>query len=219
MAVISLKRTTELKSDVAPDVADVASASKAPEPDQYALVISLFLLVAGGAAGCGLGSAAPAITLKPTASPFALFYIVAQALERAFEFLQLILPRIGSTRAGTTAVSKQEAATVRDAALARAISEPTQALVTEAAEAQTTVDRVRLNRALLAWTSTSALAMVVSGQLGLRLLATVADYPAGLVSYIDVIVTGLVIGAGTKPLHDLTSLLQKAKTTNEDRSK
>jgi hypothetical protein len=150
-----------------------------------------------------------------TQGGFALFYVLAQALERLFEVLQLLWPTLGSTTAGNQSVSKQDALRRRDATLAETINVPSNRTAEAAAGAHEAVDRIRLNRSFLAWTITSAVAMVASGYLGLGLMSTIAEN-ATRVRVLDVIITGLVVGGGTKPLHDLIANLQESRKKKED---
>ena len=66
------------------------------------------------------------------------------------------------------------------------------------------------NLNLLLW---SFLAMLASGSLGLLLLRSVGL--TGAPVWADIFVTGLAIGSGTKPLHDLISNLQQSSSQKE----
>jgi hypothetical protein len=84
--------------------------------------------------------------------------------------------------------------------------------------AQKALDAVQRTRARWAWALASIFALIVCGILGLGLIESVAsvetsDGGAGksLFERVDVIITGLAVGAGTKPLHDLISRLEKSK--------
>jgi hypothetical protein len=94
----------------------------------------------------------------------------------------------------------------------------------KAAVAQTELHRAQGARAVLMWATASVLAMLVCACLGIFLLRSVetpspAPAKAGTTSsapskakdpnrLLDLLVTGLVVGAGTKPLHDLISQVQ-----------
>ncbi len=62
-----------------------------------------------------------------------------------------------------------------------------------------------------------SISLLICGVLGLGLLEAVATVePADsawkdVFSAVDVLVTGLAVGAGTKPLHDLISRIEKSK--------
>jgi hypothetical protein len=55
----------------------------------------------------------------------------------------------------------------------------------------------------------SLLGMLSSGYLGMFLLRVIGVTTAPL--WMDIAVTGLAVGAGTKPLHDLISKIEKSK--------
>ncbi|HEY3766417.1 MAG TPA: hypothetical protein VGL44_14755 [Gaiellales bacterium] len=65
---------------------------------------------------------------------------------------------------------------------------------------------LRPNRAAICWGLASALAMTACGFFGFGVLHMIGD--TSVSRYIDVVVTGLAVGGGTKPLHDLISGLE-----------
>ena len=139
--------------------------------------------------------------LREGIGPFALLYIAAQAIERLLE------PASGLLGFKKTAAKKaEEKATEAASAPTKASAEePAQ----ESAAAQDQVDRITQMRAMLLWAAATALGFWVSGTLGIYLLALVLEKAPG--RDLDILVTGLAIGGGTKPLHDLISKLQKSK--------
>jgi hypothetical protein len=85
------------------------------------------------------------------------------------------------------------------------------------ARAQAQVDRARQLTALLAWAAATSVAMVFASMLHILLLyAITAPGSSAPPTWADLLVTGLVIGAGTKPVHDLVSQLAQAKEKAED---
>jgi hypothetical protein len=160
-------------------------------------------------------------------------YILAQALERVTEVITYLIPGIGAINNKT----KDKAISARDAALQRAVSalspaagaaqpaadeeQPAagaaQTAATEAAKEQANVNAIRDNRTLFLWGLNVGLAAVCCGLLGLFLLDTIGV--DGVFPIVDIFVTGLVVGSGTKPLHDLISNIQKAKEEKEDTPK
>jgi hypothetical protein len=84
----------------------------------------------------------------------------------------------------------------------------------KAAAWQRVVDRIRRNTAVIAWGLASLLGMVLCGLFGLFMLRLIGfpDVP----KEVDIVISGLAVGSGTKPLHDLISNIQKAKETKED---
>lgn len=145
--------------------------------------------------------AAPELgALKEGIGPFALLYIAAQAIERLLE------PVSGLLGFKKTAAAKAEEKATEAAAAAtkEAANEP----AGEAAAAQDRVDRITQMRAMLLWAAATALGFWVSAVQGVYLLALVLE--TGPARDLDILVTGLAIGGGTKPLHDLISKLQKS---------
>jgi hypothetical protein len=58
--------------------------------------------------------------------------------------------------------------------------------------------------------------MLASGYLGLYLLKAVGVQ--GAVDWLDILITGIALGGGTKALHDLLSNITEAKTDRQDPS-
>ena len=221
--VVGVARTppTQNEAPFRPPSLEVAAASAPARPDGTYVIAGLTLLIGGAVLGAVFAAfrSGPPFVPKPGVSVFAVFYIFAQSLERLLELIQIIIPSLGRTQAGEKKLSKDQAVEFRDQQLARAINQPSEATAAavEAAGAQTAVDRIRANRALLGWTLASALAMIGSGLLGLKLIAAISEAtPAP--GWLDVAITGLVIGGGTKPLHDLIANLQESKKKKEDPS-
>jgi hypothetical protein len=119
--------------------------------------------------------------LKDGISIFAVFYILAQALERLLEPFSGFLPGKGETGAQT---------------------DPTQ-------NGQQTNKIIQQQRATIMWGLASCLAMLGSGLLGMFFLQAIGVKGAPL--WLDIAVSGLVVGAGTKPLHDLIKKIEKSK--------
>jgi hypothetical protein len=88
-------------------------------------------------------------------------------------------------------------------------------LLSAAAKEQRAIAALRLRRSerrVVWWAVATAIALVLTGFAGLGILEAMSTEPLtdGL-GAIDVVLTGLVIGGGTKPLHDLIVRLEKAK--------
>jgi hypothetical protein len=133
-------------------------------------------------------------------APFAVIYIVAQAIER---FIQ---PFTGFT---VKAAEKSEA----KAALAEGGTE-----AGKAAAEKKRLEVIEADRAVAFWAVATCLALVICGALELGLIQSVASVSGdagGAVpkwfNDIDVVLTGIAVGSGTKPLHDLIAFIQNAK--------
>jgi hypothetical protein len=101
-----------------------------------------------------------------------------------------------------------------------------------AAAAQADLDQRRADKTIAYWALASVLGVMLSATLGLYLLHTVGlrgdglsaggawtGSPwnaAGVRHMLDLLATGLALGGGTKPLHDLISNLQTSKNNKKD---
>jgi hypothetical protein len=106
------------------------------------------------------------------------------------------------------------------------------AAVKLAAAAQADLDQRRADKTIAYWALASILGVLFSATLGLYLLHTVGLSsdglssngswtgstwsPSGIRHMLDILVTGLALGGGTKPLHDLISNLQTTKNIKKD---
>jgi hypothetical protein len=66
----------------------------------------------------------------------------------------------------------------------------------------------RANKATLLWVAATVLAMFGSAMTGVSLLSLLGITTA---RWFDILVTGLAVGGGTKPLHDLIGFIQSEK--------
>jgi hypothetical protein len=143
---------------------------------------------------------APAIVVGEGFAPFAVIYIVAQAIER---LLQPISESKGKA---------EEVKVVKTNLKAAKESGET----TKEAEEEKRLAYRENERAVFFWAAATTIALLVCGVLGLGLIESVAEINGGKVpgwfEALDVVVTGLAIGAGTKPLHDLIGVIQNTKS-------
>lgn len=160
----------------------------------------------------------PSFTPTVAFNAFAVMYIIAQAIERISDPLTPFLGRAKpADEPKAKAIDQPTAKTRRDLAVVNALMKPGDLpAATKAAQTQRNVDQIRANLTLLMWGVNSMLAMLASGLLGLYLLKTVGM--TNVPTLVDIAVTGLAIGAGTKPLHDLISNISASKTSKQDPS-
>ncbi len=144
---------------------------------------------------------------------FATFFVAAAALERLLQPLAGWLP--SATDAGVNAATAKAAAGPTVALAAAdphdSTSEATakQAL-TEAAKAADKSSYTGFWKSVLLWALATTIAMAASAGMKLYFLRTV-----GIASgprWSEVLATGLIIGSGTKPLHDLVTYIQAASS-------
>jgi hypothetical protein len=162
-----------------------------PEPDQ-GYVLRAYVFVAGAIIAAVILTIlihAPAIVVAEGFAPFAVIYIVAQAIER---LLQPLSEFVGKADDVKEAKKNEE-------------TERLKLLETE--------------RAVYFWALATCIALFVCGVLGLGLIQSVAEVGGGTVpgwfEALDVVITGLAVGAGTKPLHDLITVIQNTKKNTE----
>jgi hypothetical protein len=135
--------------------------------------------------------------------PYAAVVAATAALERLLEPLsQVLMP---TTTAKSTA-AKSKTAAQADGANPQKTAADVQPKVEQAASDQADVETLRSNRAVLFWAIASICGLGISGGFGLFLLQSIATGHVN--SFLDLAVTGLTIGAGTKPTHDLITSLQ-----------
>jgi hypothetical protein len=196
---------------VAAGPAGVPGAGAAAVPSMpasgLAVLLSFGLVLVGGFAAYELGVWHEVATFRVgnEMSAFGALFVFAAAVERLLEPLSQWLP-------GRTAKSDYERVIA-----AVANRHPTAGL-NDVAAAKARMDRARANRTVVVWGLATAVATVVSSAGGFYLLRMLAETPdwGGVDKWVDALVTGLVVGSGTKPLHDVISRVQKGKERAED---
>jgi hypothetical protein len=145
---------------------------------------------------------------------FAGIYAAAQALER---FLEPLSHWFLSTQDDEN--SYAEAVAAADTAVAAWMADPSDATKDAAekameamAKAKTKIDELKDDRAAAYWGIATIAGMLVSGFFHLYLLKLIG---VTTTHGWDVVATGLIIGSGTKPLHDLISKITKSSTDSE----
>jgi hypothetical protein len=189
----------------AADVAGVAGSEESKGTSPLAIGIGYVLVVAGAFVGWQLWKHVKPgeLTPGPNFTIFAPLYILAQGIERFLD------PLVSWASEGKTKTAEKE----RNAAFATLANTPSSTNAGTAASKQADVNRLRRNVTVITWGVASALAMAACGAWGIRLLHTAGfDIPP----FWDIALTGLAIGSGTKPLHDLISNIQKAKDQKAD---
>jgi hypothetical protein len=83
----------------------------------------------------------------------------------------------------------------------------------DAARAKAAAEQAKADRGVLTWGLATALATLLSAASGLYLLHMLTDVPEWntIPQWVDSLVTGLIVGSGTKPVHDVISRVQAAK--------
>jgi hypothetical protein len=129
---------------------------------------------------------------------FAGLFILALAIERALEpFSRWLGP--------DTAIRKDK----RDKALVSAGRDDMENITLEY---QPAVDMCRRLTAIVTWGVATGLAFLLCAMLNITLMQAISASGSGEPPFTaDLLVTGLVVGAGTKPLHDLVSNIKDSK--------
>ena len=207
MAVMRMKAASgqTMAAAATPD----ESAAKSGPAHPWAPPVGLAVLVAGAVGAWALYKAVDPTDFVPGSqyAAFAGLFVVSLAVERLLEpFSGYLVP--------TVELTKQK----RDAMMALAINTGEHKHAQLAAEVQKELGKTRADRAILMWAIASVVAMLGSAALGVFLLRSVVVQPAGKDPnrFLDLLVTGLVVGAGTKPLHDLTSRIQVSRDKAQD---
>jgi hypothetical protein len=181
-------------------------------------LISIGVVIAGGFVipwAIDRGVYATAAIAVTGISVFAGLYAGAQIIERFLEpFSHWLLPSEDTRAAYGTAME------TADKALTAWAADPTNAaLKTKAETAMKTmakkknaVDERTDDRVAIFWAIASILGMLASAQFGLFLLKLIG-IPATYAW--DVFATGLILGSGTKPLHDLITNLSKSAAPSD----
>lgn len=141
----------------------------------------------------------PLIQVAAGYVPLAGVVAATAALERLLEPVSSFL-----NPPDTAAAAKTSAAQAQQDAADPAKS--TQNVAPAVMRAATDQARLRADRVVLFWAIASICGVGISGGFGLFLVHSISS---GNVSpYFDLVLTGLTIGAGTKPLHDLITGMQ-----------
>jgi hypothetical protein len=205
MATITVTNAEKDQADAIRTTPVSASASADPLSWQW-LVLPMLAVVLAAVVMCF----AYRYWIKPIPIRFMVGYLpyagvvaAAAALERFLEPLSKVLLSTSSRKKNAaTSKTNAEKAAADPAILATAV----QTMVDTAANDQADVDRRRSGRAIIFWAIASICGLVISGAFGFFLLRSVAINHVN--PYLDLVITGLTIGAGTKPTHDLITSIQ-----------
>jgi hypothetical protein len=186
-----------------------AATQPAINADVSAVLLGYLLVAAGIGAGIGLWAWRDPTSFTPGAgvSVFAPLYILAQAIERFIEPFSSFLGSAARDSGNKDKKKKPEALGLLNEAIANKDA-------ASAAEWARVVDKIRRNTAVIAWGVATFLGTVLCGLFGLYMLRLIGF--TAVPKQIDIAISGLAVGSGTKPLHDLIGNIQKAKEQKED---
>jgi hypothetical protein len=138
-------------------------------------------------------------------APFAIIYVVAQALERGLQPFTFLLGK-----------AKEKSEVKQDLTAAKRAQAHD-----KVAEKQKRLGVIQADRAILFWVIATCPALLICGWLDLGLIQSIA-HVANAKNEVpdwfdraDVVITGVAVGSGTKPLHDILAFVQNAKQKAE----
>ena len=180
------------------------------------VAVAYAALVVGIAVGLTAYSAWKPAEFQPRSGfdAFALLYVITQSLERIFEPVATWIR--GS--AGGELQTKAEAIKSRDDAISAAVATASPAAARahaqRAAGAQARVNQVRRNASVVIWGLQAGIGAILAGMLGIFILRGIGA--SAVPPVIDIVVTGLAIGGGSKALHELIKSVQVTKESKQD---
>jgi hypothetical protein len=149
---------------------------------------------------------------------FAVIYIVAQAIERLIQpftgFLVKAKEKTEVRNDLATSANTLRALQIRNMA---PTGEASAEEAKEAVSKERELEQIQADRAMMFWAAATGLALLVCGALELGLIESVADVSGAgdWFRCMDVVITGIAVGSGTKPLHDLISFIQNKKQASK----
>jgi hypothetical protein len=198
---VSKSQSTKAKPGEEKVEASATNTKAGPEP-KVVLICSGLILLSLPIITLATSMPKTLPTLGAGVSIFALLYIAAQGIERFLEPFSALI----DTTSGKEVNRDEKTATFRN--------KQTDDAGKEAAKSQAELDQARANRTVGFWAASTILGMMASGLLHIYLLRIVGVTSAP--EPIEILLTGLVIGGGSKPLHDLISSIEKSKNNASD---
>jgi hypothetical protein len=181
---------------------DAARAIPSPPASMRAVLLAVGFIVVGTAIAGAIdaGRHANPFRVIDAITVFFLLVVFAAAVERLLEPLTQRLP------------GRQERADY-EWARARLRRHDQGVTALEVARAKARFERTRADRVVIVWGLATAIATMACAAAGFFLLRALAHAPDwhGVARWVDALVTGLIVGSGTKPVHDLINRLQQRK--------
>jgi hypothetical protein len=202
-------------------VAVAATDSGQRSADKTWFLIGLALVGLGVLIGWYLqrDAGGPVVALQPGISLFALLFVAAQAIERLAELVSRT-PWIGMRFKGDSTIDKGTARRIFNQAIAAGSMAVIRAEKDDAADAAAEAAQdlaiINANRSSFFFGLNAAMAAIAAGYLNLHLLGLIGV--SGVASWLDLLVTSLVISGGTKPLHDLISRIESSKQNSQSQN-
>jgi hypothetical protein len=197
----------------------VSYALETSPPRPLPLLVALIILAVGSTAAYFLHLALNPSDFRSgnTYAPVAALFLLALAVERLLEpFSGFFLPSVTTDKREYRKMAVEMMRTQKTAAYM---------------DLKHDADRSRASRAVLMWGVASVLAMLVAASTGFFVMRSVEGPSEGASTnsggsghpvsvgpnrVLDLVLTGLIIGGGTKPLHDLIGRIQTATNSAKD---
>jgi len=175
-------------------------AASAPSmPASFGAIAAAFALVAFGGLVAYVMPRTNPFQISNAMTAYAALLVFAGAVERLLEPFSHWLP-------GTRARN------VYEASIASMMNGDPASNLNTVARAKAALDRAIGNRAVVIWGIATAVSTIVAAASGFYLLRMVSasGWTPTISPWVDALVTGLVVGSGTKPLHDVITRVQSA---------
>lgn len=138
---------------------------------------------------------------------FAVFFVGAQAIERLLEpFSLLLTDKKGEAAKAASDATKAAKDETKD-------EDAVRVLVRTAAEKKAAVTDESIIKTVVFWSIATCVAAFAAAGFHLYFLSTIGIQTPTL--WIEILGSALILGAGTKPLHDLVKYIEKKKESTE----
>jgi hypothetical protein len=184
---------------------DMAAAVPSKPAHPWAVLLGLGSAVAGGAGAWNVNQMmAPSVfEVGNDLSTFLALFVFATAVERILEPITRWMPGRREQERYEKAVADMD----------NGVPGATNA----AAVYKAAVDRARAARGVIMWGLATGLSTILASTAGFCLLRMIASNSSwnGVPVWVDALITGLVVGSGTKPVHDLINRVQKQSNVTQ----
>lgn len=225
MAVLVSSPRAVRDATAQPKTGPVAAQEGASGPTIWALFVGALMFLVGIAAASALNTQhiyRGDVQFAPSdgVSAFALFFLAAIVVERTIEPFSASMVRASPKNSAAdgpgsldkvVGKTKAAASNARVTALAAAAGggEKESENTTKAADEGATADQATANGTFIIWGVATFLSVFLCYFLALSLPKALGV--TGLDPTVDLVVTAIAVGAGSKPMHDFISLIQDSK--------
>ena len=184
---------------------ELAAAVQSMPAKGWASITGIGLAVLGAVGAFNIDAFAghTPFPIGDTTSTFGALFVVSAAVERVLEPFSRFMPGRKEQAMYERAVADMD----------NGIAGATHAV----AHYKAAVESARSSRGILMWGLATCAATLLSASSGFCLLRLLSSDPNwnGVSYWADALITGLIVGSGTKPLHDLLNKVQKQSNTTQ----